>query len=208
MEKMEGTMKRLIAAALVLLGLGAPTVASAQAQTLGEIFMAGENFCPRNTARTEGQLLPISQYQALFSLLGTTFGGDGRVTFALPDLRGRTPVGAGQGPGLSNTWLGRRFGDEFWTLTTNQMPAHTHQAASIVRAFDGTASAPAPAGNLLATSQASVYAPGTSAVLDMHPSMVNTALGNTGGNQRFELRDPFLAVTFCMVVFGIFPSRS
>ena len=97
---------------------------------LGQLMLVPYNFAPRGWAFCEGQLLPISQYSALFSLLGTTYGGDGRTTFGLPDLRGRVPIGAGQGPGLSNYVLGAKSGVEQVTLTGSQIPSHSHAAST------------------------------------------------------------------------------
>jgi len=137
-----------------------PRSAVAQEPFIGEIRWVGFNFAPRGWAPCDGQLLAISQNTALFSLLGTTYGGDGRTTFALPDMRGRVPVHKGQGPGLTNRDLGEAGGQESVALTTAQMPSHTHTIASHthsipalgvdVKASSGAATTAAPAGNVLA----------------------------------------------------------
>ena len=108
---------------------------------IGQLMLFGGNFAPRGWAMCDGQLLPIAQYSALFSILGTTYGGDGRTTFALPDLRGRVPMGFGHGPGLSAHGLGSKGGEENVTLTTSQIPSHSHQAMG--SNADGNAPSPA-----------------------------------------------------------------
>src|SRR5215472_14207563 len=115
---------------------------------LGEIFMFAGNFAPRGYALCNGQLMSIQQNTALFSILGTTYGGNGTTTFALPDLRGRSPIGTGQGPGLTDIVLGEMAGTENVTLTTNNMPSHTHS----LNADSNPASVSAPAGSVLADS--------------------------------------------------------
>lgn len=123
-------MRITLAATAMLAALAAPLPAAAQSEPfIGQIMCAGFNFTPRGWARLDGQLLPIAQNQALFSLLGTTYGGDGRTTFALPDMRGRALVHDGNGPGLTPRTLGERGGAETHTLTPSQMPAHTHTVA-------------------------------------------------------------------------------
>lgn len=120
-----------VAAAVLAICLGAgASTASAQECFLGEVKMFAGNFAPRNYALAQGQLLPINGNEALFSIIGTIYGGDGRTTFALPDLRGRAPIGAGQGPGLSNRQLGQRVGEEDHSLTVGEMPAHAHTAVA------------------------------------------------------------------------------
>lgn len=196
------TLKSSYAMAAVALAAAftAPTAADAQEKYIGEIFMGGWNFCPRGSARLDGQLLPIAQNSALFSLLGTQYGGDGRTTFALPDMRGRFAMHPGTGPGLSPRQQGQTGGSETNTLTVNQMPAHGH-------ALSGTttpANTPSPAGNLPATTgRDSSYASG-SADAAMSPG----AIGSTGGGQAVNNMPPFNVVIWCIVTQGIFPSRS
>ena len=164
---------------------------------MGEIRMFGFNFAPRSWAMCSGQILPIAQNTALFSLLGTTYGGNGTTTFALPDLRSRVPVHFGQGPGLSNVVLGERAGSEVVTLTIDQLATHTHGIA----ASNGTATASRPANNFLAAGGA--YANATDGTT-MNPGMVQ----NTGGSQPHENRQPYLGLNFCIALDGIFPSRN
>lgn len=165
---------------------------------LGEIHIVPYNFAPRGYAFCAGQLLPIAQNTALFSLLGTTFGGNGTTTFALPDLRGRVIVGAGQGPGLANIDLGQVGGSETATLTQNQLPAHSHLASATQAAATSTR----PANRFPATGPA-VYADASDG------STLNAAfVKNTGGSQPFGIRDPFLGLNYIIALAGIFPSRN
>jgi microcystin-dependent protein len=172
---------------------------------LGCIFMFAGNFAPRGFALCAGQLLPISQNTALFSILGTTYGGNGQTTFALPDLRGRSPIGAGQGPGLSNISLGEMAGTENVTLLSNNMPVHNH----VLQANSGSASVGAPAGNLLADSGNSqsggvpIYTSGTP-----NAQLNAQSIGLAGGNQPFSNRNPYLGINYIIATQGIFPSRN
>jgi microcystin-dependent protein len=164
---------------------------------LAEIKMFGGNFAPRGYAFCDGQILSIAQNTALFSLLGTTFGGNGQTTFALPDLRGRVPVHVGQGPGLSSVDLGQTGGAETTTLTVNNMPAHNHLASS----SQAAASATRPSGN--------VPSAGGGYTASSDGSTLNPAfIQNTGGSQPFDTHQPFLGVNFIIALQGIFPSRS
>jgi microcystin-dependent protein len=170
---------------------------------LGEIRMFGGNFAPTGWELCNGQLLAISQYAALFSILGTTYGGNGQTTFALPDLRGRAPVHQGQGTGLSAYVVGESTGVERVTLNTSQMPAHTHTVNA-----DGQGSGKnSPASNfpgiVSAAAAEKPYSAGPSNTT-MAPSMV----GPTGGNQPVPIIQPVLCVTFIIAMQGIFPSRS
>ena len=168
---------------------------------IGEIIMFGGNFAPRGWAFCDGQLLPISQYTALFSILGTTYGGDGRTTFALPDLRGRFAMHPGNGPGLSSRRLGQKGGQENVTLTVNNMPSHSH---SLV-ADNKNAKASTPGSNYLAISQNDdIYRDD----LDTPVNMATGSVANTGGSQSFSVENPFLCVNFIIALEGVFPSRS
>ena len=168
---------------------------------IGEIFMGGMNFAPRDFATCDGQLLQIAQNTALFSLLGTTFGGDGVTTFALPDLRGRVPMHMGQGPGLTNRTMGEQSGNEVVTLITSQIPAHTHSLNAVSDAGDISA----PAGALLANTGALDKEYKTSGTpVPMHP----TAIGASGGNQPHNNMPPYLVLNFYIALYGIFPSRN
>ncbi len=164
---------------------------------LGMITPFGFNFAPRGWAKCEGQLLPISANSALFSLLGTTYGGDGRTTFGLPDLRGRAAIGFGNGPGLSNYAIGQKGGAEHVTLNTTQIPSHNHSANVVAEEADNNK----PSGNSLAASQ--IYR------TQAPDAVLNAAtIGNTGGSQQHENRQPYLAINWCIALVGVFPSRN
>ncbi len=174
---------------------------------IGEIIMFAGNFNPRGWAFCQGQLLSIAQNTALFAILGTTYGGNGQTTFALPDLRGRVPVGQGQGPGLSPYSLGQQAGTETVTLLTTQMPAHNH----LVNANEGNGSAQTPgagfpSGGIVPTS-------GNAAVNNYRNStdgttMAPTVIGNAGGSQPHPNIQPYLCINFIIALEGIFPSRN
>lgn len=169
---------------------------------IGEVMMVGFNFPPRGWATCEGQLLPISQNTALFSLLGTTFGGDGRTSFGLPDLRGRSAIGRGNGPGLNPVTWGQRGGRDTVTLTTTQLPSHNH--ALEAEAASGTVKT--ASGNLLAdTTVDTPYVPGNTRP---NAQMASDAIGFTGGGQPFNIQDPYLGMYYNIALVGIFPSRS
>jgi microcystin-dependent protein len=178
---------------------------SAQEAFIGEIRMFGGNFAPRGWALCDGQLLPISQYTALFSLLGTTYGGDGRTTFALPDLRGRVPIHAGHGPGLSDYRLGQTGGQETVTLTTQQIPAHSHTASVSQAADSSVGTSDKPENMLPARNAASTPQYGTTANVNM--SGASVSVGNTGGNLPHENMQPYVTVNYIIALEGIFPSR-
>ncbi|MEP7075406.1 MAG: tail fiber protein [Acidobacteriota bacterium] len=164
---------------------------------IGEIRIFAGNFAPANWAFCDGSLQAISQNDTLFALIGTTYGGDGQETFALPDLRGRLPIHAGQGPGLSNYVLGQFAGNENVTLNSNQMPQHTH----IAGANSGTGTLGSPAGAVWAAAGATIYntTPNT--------PMNATATTSAGGNQPHDNMHPYLVITFIISLFGIFPSQ-
>jgi microcystin-dependent protein len=168
---------------------------------IAEIKIFAGNFAPRAWAFCDGQLLPISQNSALFSLLGTTYGGDGRTTFGLPDLRGRTPIGPRNGPGLSDYALGQRGGAEHIQLNSAQMPSHNH----LIRAVTTGGTSTTPTDNLLADSAAfdNEFSDAT-ANTNMSSAMVSSA----GGNLAHENRQPFLALNYIICIQGVFPSRS
>ena len=171
---------------------------------IGSIAMFGGNFAPRGWAFCQGQLLSIAQNTALFSILGTTFGGNGTTTFALPDLRGRSPVGVGQGPGLSAIQLGEIAGQENVTLLTSNLPAHNHP----INCDNTGSSSPQPSGLIPGiagdrTTSMNIYS-GSTANATMNPQMV----GLTGGGIAVGIRDPFLGINFIIATEGIFPSRN
>lgn len=158
---------------------------------LSEIRIFSFVFAPKGWALCNGQLLPINQNQGLFSLLGTTFGGDGRVNFALPDQRGRVPIHVGSGH-----TLGEKGGEPAHTLSIAELPTHTH----IVNAINATGDTPIPGGNLLAAGN-NMYAP-PSNLTSLTPSTVT----NVGGSQAHLNLQPFLTLSFCIALQGIFPS--
>ena len=163
---------------------------------LGEIRIFSFAYQPQGWALANGQFLPINQNQALFSLLGTTYGGNGQTTFALPDLRGQVPIHKGDG-----FTQGQKGGEQAHTVTMSEMPAHTHvaQATSVT----GTANAPTPSLMLAVSTPQSIYGPPTN--LD---SMSPTAVSNVGGSQAHLNMQPFLVLSFCIALQGIFPSQN
>lgn len=164
---------------------------------LGSIQLFAFDWAPQGWLRCDGTLLPITQYTALFSLLGTTYGGDGQTNFALPDLRGRAPIHDGQGPGLSNWAIGQSGGAETATLTTANLPAHNHGVQATA-----TAASKNPAGAVPAyTADASSYgAPdGT--------TMAATMTTDTGSSAPVSITPPVLAMNYCIAAQGIYPSR-
>ncbi|MEP3437318.1 MAG: tail fiber protein [Hoeflea sp.] len=167
---------------------------------VGEIRMFAGNFAPRGWAFCDGQLLAVSQNDALFSLLGTIYGGDGRTTFSLPDMRGRLPIHAGQGPGLSERRLGAKGGAEAVTLTVNQLPSHTHPAQGTPANGD----LPDPAGNRLGSN--TILEP-FSLTEPLDENMAASAITNIGGSRSHSNLMPFLCVHFIIALFGIYPSR-
>lgn len=166
---------------------------------IGEIRIFGFDFAPRFWAACNGQLLSIQQNAALFSILGTTYGGNGSTTFALPDLRGRTPVHWGQGPGLSAYNLGQVGGSENVTLTSTQLPQHTH----VVNASSNTADLSSPDTNFFASGGQAVYNSGAP-----DAAMSPLAMLPTGGSQPHPNLAPYSVLNFSICLAGIFPSRN
>jgi microcystin-dependent protein len=163
---------------------------------LGQLLLASWNYAPKGYAMCNGQLLPINQNQALFSLLGTTYGGDGRINFGLPNLQGRTPIGYGGG-----VVLGQRAGEDAHTLVSTEVPTHIHA----LQATTTGATAVTPGGNLLAaTSGAATLYAGVSALGAMNAATIS----NAGSSQPHENRQPFLVMTWCIALAGIFPSQN
>lgn len=164
---------------------------------MGEIKLISFNYAPKGWAFCNGQLLPINQNQALFSLLGTTYGGNGQTTFALPDFRGRVPIHVGAG-----YTQGERAGQEVHTLIQGEMPAHNH----FLNATNSPASTPTPFGNppnVLAKAVSTVYGPFTNPV-----AMGAQSITSVGGSQPHENRQPYLVLNFIIALVGIFPSRN
>ncbi len=167
---------------------------------LGQIFLMSFNFVPKGYLPCNGQLLPINQNQALFSLLGTTYGGNGTTNFALPDLRGRAAIGAGNGAGLTPRTLGEAGGQESVTLVVANLPAHTH-TPTCSASVGGQA---APASNVWAKStNDNLYSSGTP-----DTAMNAGTITATGGGQGHENRQPFLTLNYVIATQGVYPSRS
>lgn len=178
---------------------------------LGQLMLVPYNFDPRFWASCNGQFLPISSNTALFSLIGTIYGGDGETTFALPDLRGRVPIHLGTGPGLPSYSIGQRSGDYQTTLIANNLPAHSHTAIANVNSADAENETPA-SGN-------SIAAPGflegrsflkvkgyNTATPDTPLNTGTITVGNTGGNIPFNNMQPYLAMRWMIALVGIYPS--
>lgn len=198
-------MKRFLigASGLALAALG--SAAQAQDRYLGDVFMVGYTFCPRGTTSADGQLLAISQYSALFSLYGTTYGGDGRTTFGLPDMRSRSAIGQGTGPGLSTFPQGAKGGIENKTLSIAEMPQHNHDAR--VRASTLGPNTNSPAGASFPT-----FPAGTNQYVNGYDNVTmaddEVQVARVGNSQTFSIRNPYIAMRFCVVLSGIFPPRS
>jgi microcystin-dependent protein len=167
---------------------------------IGEIRMFAGNYAPQDWAFCDGQLLPISQYDTLFALIGTTYGGDGQTTFALPDLRGRLPIHLGSGPGLSPRQLGEPGGAETVVLTSPQLPVHSH----VLYASTSPAGSSSPAGNVTATvSGANIYGAGAPTV-----AMNAQSVAPSGGSAPHDNVMPYLCLSFIIALYGIFPSQN
>lgn len=176
---------------------------------IGEIKMFGGNFAPRGYAFCDGQLLPISSNTALFSILGTIYGGDGRTTFALPDLRSRSPMHEGRGPGLPTVVLGQRTGNPTTTLLSQNLPAHGHSAGTLsVSVSPASGASDEPAGNVLAGVDEDLYAPATGPLTTMGVGSIQGQTGLTGSNQSFSNQSPVTVINFIIALQGLFPSRS
>ena len=165
--------------------------------------MVGFNFPPRGWSFADGQLLPINQNQSLYSLYGTTYGGDGRTSFGLPELRGRVPIHAGQGPGLPDYAIGQKSGATTVTLNSNQIPSHTHSAA--LNASDQAQGSNQASPNSYATIPIPVYSSNTP-TKEMATDSVTVTGG--GGGQSHDNMMPYIAVNFCVSLKGLFPSRN
>lgn len=159
--------------------------------------MFGGNFAPAGWMLCQGQLVAISEYETLFNLIGTTYGGDGQDTFALPDLSGRLPVHQGTGPGLSNRILGEKAGVESVTLSVTQLPSHSH---ALLASSDVPVGA-SPAGNVTGQAAAKLYRPGTPAL-----ALNAASVSSVGGSQPHTNLQPYLCVSFIISLYGIYPS--
>lgn len=187
--------------------------------TIAQVMMFAGNFAPRNWAFCQGQLLPISQYTAVFSILGTMYGGDGRTTFALPDLRGRTPIGHGNGPGLTNRSIGQKGGEEDVTLTQPQMPIHNHTAQASggsLTVQDTDPNQGNPQSNSYIARPASnqgvstiLYTSSTGSEVQINGGGTpQVTVNNAGGSQPHNNMQPFLAIPYVICLQGVFPSRN
>lgn len=194
----------LAATAIAASGLPLSQPAMAQERVMGEIITVGYLFCPRNTVEAAGQLMAISTNQALFSLFGTTYGGDGRTTFGIPDLRGRSGINHGSRPGLTPFQQGQSGGRENIQLTVQNMPTHSHTGR--MRASNTAATIDNPTNAALADFNAAqnIYSQQAPDVA-MAANTVQT--DNTGGSVAFDSRNPFLVLRYCVVTNGIYPSR-
>jgi len=183
---------------------------------IGQIQPYAFNFPPRGWANCDGQLMAISSNSALFSLIGTTYGGDGRTTFALPDLRGRGPIHQGNGPGLSTRKIGDKSGMESVTLMVQQMPAHDHTGTATlsgkVKCNSGAGNADTPVGNSLATISRTNQYSNAGPNADMDEGTVDAGgtltTSSTGGSQSHANMQPYLVLNYCIALIGLFPSRN
>jgi microcystin-dependent protein len=177
-------------------------------QYLGEIRLFAGNFAPADWAFCNGQLLPISENDALFYLLGTTYGGDGQTTFGLPNLQSRAVVGVGQGPGLSNNYVqGQALGQETVTLTANQLPSHTHPVTATLQAHTGAPNQDSPEGAFFGDGGGRSYGPNNGSAALGANSVTNAVIGVAGSSQPHENRQPSLALNYIIALTGIFPSQ-
>ncbi len=222
------TRKLLVTASVIpSLMFGSSALACGDTPFIGSMCAFAGNFAPRGWAFAHGQLLPIAQNSALFSILGTTYGGDGRTTFALPDTRGRTLIGWGNGPGLTNYPLGSRGGAESVILSEAQLPSHSHAATTLMsgdididgvinlHAFSGKSNTKSPAGNTFGQAKYATNAPNVmmspdsitfSLVAENNLSASTTVL-SAGVGQAHENRMPYIAVSWVIALQGLYPSR-
>ncbi len=190
------------ASLLALAAAGASPAVAANDPFIGEIMMFGGGFCPAGWAEAAGQLVAIAENQALFSIVGTDYGGDGARTFALPDLRGRMAIGVGAGQGLTPVVQGKQGGREQVTLTVAEMPTHTHliggsSASADTTQANGAMLATSPDGQPIYTSSGALDTPLNGAVV-----------APAGGSQPFGVQNPYLAIHFCVALTGVYPSRN
>ena len=201
---------KIFTAAILALGLGSVVAPGSAKAQQGSFFMAqvipwAGNFAPRGWAFADGQILPIASNTALFSILGTTYGGDGRSTFALPDLRGRAILHPGRGPGLSSYREGERGGVETVTLVETQMPSHSHTAS--LKASAGAADGTSPSGGALATPLSAMY---TEEVDTLDATLTDGSITGTavGGSLAHNNVQPYVAVNWIIALTGVYPSRN
>lgn len=199
---------------------------------IGSTCTTAANFCPREYLPADGRNLPISEYSTLYSLLGSYFGGDNRTYFTLPDLRGRSAIGSGYGPGMKNvSLLGFQYGHDTQTLEVENLPAHTHEVAMVggsvdvqLTAYDGMGTSPAPTGiehalqgvaqnGFSYNSEAKLYGEGTGNEIPLQGISASytppfISIKSTGETKSFSTRSPSLALTYCIAVNGLYPSRN
>ena len=173
---------------------------------LGEIMITPYTFCPRGSIAAEGQLLPISSYSALFSLYGTTFGGDGRTTFSMPDLKGRAIVGIGSGPGLTPRTQGQKSGVEQNTIAQANMPSHTHRTG--IQTYDDPANSTSPKGNAFGVTATNTYVSNETAPSGKFMNPLSVSVDSAGASAPMNNMQPFNVLRYCVVTDGIYPSRS
>lgn len=203
---MRNTIKTAIAATVLASCGFASAPVQAQERYLGEIFTFGGTFCPRGSLSLDGQLLSVASNSALFSLVGTIYGGDGRTTFGLPDLRGRSPMHTGTGAGLSPRPIGQRFGSESYVLSANNLPSHTHTAHVNVARVNATVRN--PISSAFARDVANAYDRDNAPDSNFRMSAGTVTLDSTGNNSSVNNMQPFMTLRYCMMSTGIYPSRS
>jgi microcystin-dependent protein len=178
---------------------------------IGEVKLLGFNFPPIGYMTCQGQIISIASYTALFSLIGTTYGGNGQTTFALPDLQGRMPVGQGQGPGLPEYRMGEESGNTTIALKTDNLPQHVHTLANMhvqVKASSATATEQSADGTFPATTVAAAYSDAATNGLFTGGTQVSGTTDAAGGAMPFSILNPYLCMNFSIAVEGIFPSRN
>jgi len=179
---------------------------------IGTVCAFGFNYAPVNWMFCQGQSMPIVNYQALFALIGTTYGGDGITTFNLPNLQQRAAIGEGQGPGLNNYVWGQTGGSNSVTLTATNLPGHTHQVSFTFNGSNNAANTGAPVGNFTAEEKSGTPYAAPPATANTYMGALAAAnqpvLGNAGGNMPLSLQSPSLTMNYCIAVFGLFPSRN
>ncbi len=177
---------------------------------IGEIKILAFEFAPRYYANCAGQTMSIAQYTALFSLLGTTYGGNGQTTFALPDLRGRMPIGQGTGPGLPNYVMGQMSGTTNVTLLTQNMPIHNHAATGINVRIPVTAASEdsSATNNYIGNAVNDTFGPQPSTINSLGTPVVTGSTSMAGGSQPFSILNPYITINYSIALQGIFPSRN
>jgi microcystin-dependent protein len=205
----------ILSLAFVVSGGPNPAHACPAEPYIASVCITAATFCPRGYAAADGQILAIAQNTALFSLIGTTYGGDGRTTFALPDLRGRSPVHVGKGPGLSTIGQGHKGGAETVTQSIAQMASHSHATTTTadLRGKGGggnTGDSANLTGRVLAgKNNSKIYGPGPAdATMDASSIVTTTTVGSAGASQPQENRSPYLGLRYCIALIGLFPSRN